>query len=92
MAQKIYESMIFGVFMTLAIFFWVWFFRRLYLNGWRPLIFVLIAIGWQRLKFYFAWLRFSRRYDKVQGFIDLADQKRRSPIAGLLDSEKEDKR
>jgi hypothetical protein len=61
--QQIYESTLYGVFMALAIFFWVWFFRRLYLNGWRPLIFVLIAVYWQRLMFAFAWIRFSRRQD-----------------------------
>jgi hypothetical protein len=92
MAQPFYESVIFGVFMTLGMFFWIWVFRRLYLNGWRPVLFVLIAIGWQRLKFYFAWLRFSRRYDKVHNFIDLANEKRRAPTAGLLDHEKGDDR
>lgn len=66
MAQ-IYESMLYGVFMALSLFFWVWFFRRLYLNGWRPLIFVLIAVYWQRLMFAFAWIRFNRwRGDKAE--------------------------
>ena len=59
--QQAYEAILYGVFFTLAMFFWVWFFRRLYLNGWRPLIFVLIAMYWQRLMFTFAWIRFSRR-------------------------------
>ena len=73
------------------IIFDVWFFRWLYLKGWwRPVIFVLIDIGWQRLKFYAAWLRFSRRYDKLHGFLDLAERTRRKPVSGLLKSDKGD--
>jgi hypothetical protein len=45
MAQQVYESVLYGVLFTLARSFWVWFFRRLYLNGWRPLIFVLTQTG-----------------------------------------------
>jgi hypothetical protein len=84
MAQ-IYESVLYGVFMALALFFWVWFFRRLYLNGWRPLIFVLIAVYWQRLMFAVAWIRYSRRHDKIDAFLDEAERTKRAPVAGLLE-------
>jgi hypothetical protein len=42
--------------------FIVGFFR---LTGWRPLGWIFIVIGWQRLVFYVRWLIYSRRYDKV---------------------------
>ena len=57
------EDLLTGVAMALGAMFWIWFFRRLYLNGWRPLLFVLVAVGWQRLKFYAAWIAFSRKRD-----------------------------
>jgi hypothetical protein len=90
MAQQLTESVIYGVLVTLGTIFYVWFLRWLYVNGWwRPFIFILIDIGWQRLKFYVAWLRFSRRYDKLHGFLDLAERTRRKPVSGLLKSDKD---
>ena len=88
MAQQLTEIVISGFVAAVVIFFNVWFFRWLYLKGWRPLIFVLIGNGWQRLKFYVSWLRFSRRYDKLHGFLDLAERTRREPVSGLLKSDK----
>ena len=71
--EDVGQSIIEGIGLALAMMFWIWFFRRLYLNGWRPLIFVLITVGWQRLKFYAAWIMFSRRRDKVDAFLDEAE-------------------
>ncbi len=84
MAQ-IYESVLYGVFMALAIFFWIWLFRRLYLNGWRPLIVVLIAMYWQRLMFAFAWIRFSRRQDNIDAFLEDPERTKRAPVAGMVE-------
>ena len=83
--NKIGESILFGVVMALAMIFWIWFFRRLYLNGWRPLIFILIAVGWERLKFYVSWIRFSRRRDKVEAFLAEAERRKRHPISGAIE-------
>jgi hypothetical protein len=88
MEQQLTEIVIPVFVVAVVIFFNVYFFRWLYLKGWQPLIFVLIGIGWQRLKFSVAWLRFSRRYDKLHGFLDLAERTRRKPVAGLLESDK----
>jgi hypothetical protein len=85
MSQDLQESLFVCVGVTLAILFWVWFFRFLYLKGWRTLIFLLVAIGWERLKFYIAWLRFSRRRDKLDTFLADADRTKRRPISGLID-------
>jgi hypothetical protein len=82
--QQIYQSIIYGVFFTLAMLFWVWFFRRLYLNGWRPLVFVLLAMGWERVKFAFAWLRYSRRRDKLDAFLDEAERTKPKTVSGLV--------
>ncbi len=89
MAQQLKEFVISGFVLAVVIFFNVWFFRWLYLKGWQPLIFVLIGIGWQRLKFYVAWLRFSRRYDKFHDFLNLAERTRRKPVSGLLNKNNE---
>jgi hypothetical protein len=67
--------------------FIVGFFR---LTGWRPLGGIFIVIGWQRLVFYVRWLIYSRRYDKVYNFIAEADRRRRQPVAGLVESPKEE--
>jgi hypothetical protein len=71
--------------MAFGTLFWIWFFRRLYLNGWRPLIFVLIAIGWERAKFHAAWIGFSRRRDKIDAFLGEAERRRRQPASGLIE-------
>ncbi len=59
------------------------------LTGWRPLGWVLIVIGWQRVVFYARWLIYSRRCDKVHAFIAEADRRRRQPVAGLVENQKE---
>jgi hypothetical protein len=83
--SPVVNDLLTGVAMAFGAMFWIWFFRRLYLNGWRPLIFVLIAIGWQRLKFYVSWIIFSRRRDKADAFVDEADRRRRHPISGSIE-------
>jgi hypothetical protein len=40
---------------SISILYLWWRWKR----GWRPLGIVLLIIGWQRLTFYIAWLRFS---------------------------------
>lgn len=83
--NRLPESVVTGAGLALAIFFWIWLFRRLYLNGWRPLIFVLFAIGWERLKFYVSWIRYSRRRDRIDALLDDAERLRRRPTSGLIE-------
>jgi Flp pilus assembly protein TadB len=61
------------------------------LTGWRPLGWVFIVIGWERLVFYVRWLLYSRRYDEVHDFIAEADRRRRQPVAGLVEKRDETK-
>jgi hypothetical protein len=51
---------------------------------WRPLGWILIIIAVDRLVFYARWLRYSRRYDRIHNFIDLANRYRRKPVSGLV--------
>ena len=70
---------------TFVTLFWVVVIRFFWIRGWRPLVLVLIVIGFERLSFYVRWLIYSRRYDKVHDFIAEADRHRRQPVAGLVE-------
>jgi hypothetical protein len=65
--------------------FWVVVIRFFWRRGWRPLVLVLIVIGFERLSFYVKWILYSRRYDRVHNFIAEADRRRRQPVAGLVE-------
>ena len=51
---------------------------------WRPIGWILIVIAVDRLVFYVKWFFYSRRYDRVHNFIDLANRYRRKPVSGLV--------
>ncbi|MEH2471989.1 glucan phosphoethanolaminetransferase (alkaline phosphatase superfamily) [Nitrobacteraceae bacterium AZCC 2161] len=70
--------------------FWYFVLRWLWRRGWQPLLIVLIVIGWQRLVFYAKWIVYSRSYDKVHNFIDLANRHKREPVAGLVEDRSDD--
>jgi len=76
---------------TFVTLFWVVVIRFFWTRGWRPLVLVLIVIGFERLSFYVKWILYSRRYDKVHDFIAEADRHRRQPVAGLVEKRDETK-
>jgi cell division protein FtsW (lipid II flippase) len=51
---------------------------------WRPIGWILVVIAVDRLIFYVKWFLYSRRYDRVHNFIDLANRFRRKPVSGLI--------
>lgn len=51
---------------------------------WRPIVWILIVIAVDRLVFYVKWFLYSRRYDRVHNFINLANRYRRSQVSGLI--------
>jgi len=72
-----------------SIAFWTWVIWLMKRSGWRPLVWVAAVVVGRQLLFYARWIAYSRRADRIAGFIAKADRYRRTPVAGLIDGMRE---
>jgi hypothetical protein len=65
MFEEIIFNVVIGAFLVLVFGFLGWMAVAIWREGWRPFGLVLLMVGWERLRFYTAWLRFLWRRDKA---------------------------